>query len=203
MSEGSESRSEADVVQADEALSEAEALFTSGDLRAARKAVLAAQKLGTVESARIDQLLGLLAARERLAGPTAAFEDARERQDWIAAREHARRGAALADGEVADTFRTAVGQCTARIRAEWRIGEAELDVAAEDALGDWTGELDSQESPPRVLADGGSTLVLVSTEERWVFLREVDLTSRRLRRVACCAHPSRLGGIRSSRSTGI
>ncbi len=44
----------------------------------------------------------------------------------------------------------------------------------------------------RWLAEDGNTLVLVSAHERWVFLREVDVARRRVRRVAWLRAPQSL-----------
>ena len=175
-------------------LSDVAGLIASGDLREARKMLLAAQKLATAAPARIEQIFQRLAARERIAGPHAAFENAREREDWIAARDHARRAAQLAGSDDAAAFLLAVQECAARIRAEWRIGEAEVDIPAGDAVIEFAGELDAQPPPARLLTDGGAVLILVSVHDRWVFVREVDLGRRSIRRIGWLHTPESVAG---------
>jgi hypothetical protein len=184
---------------ASRALDEIAALLDAGDLRAARKGLTATRSrlggLGQEDVERADALDHQLSVRERLAGPTAAFEAARARRDWVMARDSARRAAAAAGGEEAARWLAEVEACSKKIRAQWRIEEhlldgAEQDVAMPDVVDSlWNGEATAL----RALADGGATLVLVSVHDHWVFLREIEVASRRARRIGWVRAPEALG----------
>jgi len=169
----------------EEALAEVEALLCVGDVHEARRMLAAARRLaGPTEIGRFDALDLQLARRERVLGPLAAFEDARSRGDWVAARGHAARAAELAEGEDAAAWRHTKKLCSAWIRAEWRLSCFEVDVATEGILADCAGGLDTTDDVPAcLLAEDGNTLALVSAHERWVFFREVDVAQRRVRRL--------------------
>ena len=177
------------------ALDEVDARLQAGDLHAARKGLIAARKLaGPMESERIDALEHRLASRERLAGPTAGFEAARGRRDWVAARANARRAGELAEGEEATAWRARADACSAKVHAEWRIEQHALDVDATREMADAAGALNTHRMvPSQLLTDDGATLVLVTVHGRWVFVREVDVETRRLRRIGWLRAPESLG----------
>lgn len=181
---------------AEEALDQVETDMGAGDVHMARKALRAARTLvGTTEAARADDLERRLAVRERLAGPSAVFAAACDREDWVSARRHARLAAGLAEGGEAAAWRAAAEKCDARVRSAWRLGEVLLDAEPEGCLADCADLLAMSDAvPARLLADDGATLVLVSALERWVFLREIDLERRRVRRLGWLRAPATLEG---------
>ncbi len=181
---------------ASRALEEIAALIDAGDLCAARKGLTAARaRLDPAEAERADALHRRLSTRERLAGPTAAFEAARARRDWVSARESARRAAEAAEGEEAAAWLVAVEDCAKRVRVQWCIEQHVLPGAERgEPTADVVASLWSAESiPSRTLADGGATLVLVSVHGRWVFLREIDVSDRLPRRIGWLRAPEALG----------
>lgn len=179
-----------------EALDNVEADMDAGDVHMARKALRAARTLvGPAEAARADDLKRRLATRERLAGPSAAFAAACEKEDWVSARRHARLASGLAEGAEAAAWRDTAEKCDARVRAVWRLGEVLIDAEPEDCLADCADLVaPHHDVPVRLLADDWASLVLVSAFERWVFLREIDLERRRVRRLGWLRAPATLEG---------
>ena len=179
-----------------EALDQVEADMGAGDVHMARKALHAARTLvGTAEAARADDLERRLAVRERLASPSAGFAAACEKEDWVSACRHARLASGLAEGEEAAAWREAAEKCDARVCSVWRIGEVLIDAAPEGCLADCADVFALHDAvPARLLADDGATLVLVSALERWVFLREIDIERRRVRRLGWLRAPATLEG---------
>lgn len=169
-----------------EAFDEVEALLRAGDLRAARRALVAARELATpAELERAAALGQRLEACERLEGPSVAYDDALVRGDWLAARNQAERAAGLVAGGEGSVWRARAAGLAARVTAEWRVGEVELDGAtAGGELADCAGLISTTfAAPPPLLTDDGSSLLLVSTFGRWVFVREVAVEPLRLRRI--------------------
>jgi hypothetical protein len=180
---------------AKEALDEVEAQLQAGDLRTARRALDAARELATaVELERAAVLSERLAERERLDGPSIAYDDALARGDWLAARDQAERATGLAASDESEVWRARAADLAARVNAEWRIGEVELDgTAASGELADCAGLISTMfPAPPPLLTDDGSSLVLVSTFGRWVFVRELEVEPLRLRRICWLRSPAPL-----------
>jgi len=181
--------------RAAQALDEVETRLREGELHLARQALDATRALcGSGERARfeaIEQRLGLL---ERLEGPALDHDAAMARGNFLAARDAAARAASVVGGEEAERWRARDEEAGARVRAEWRIREAELDAGdGGAALAACAGVLEPTlgEALP-VVADDGATLVLVAALERWVFVREIDLRHRRLRRIGWLRTPEPL-----------
>ncbi len=181
--------------RAAQALDEMETRLREGELRLARRALDATRALcGPGERARFEALEERLGLLERLEGPTLDHDAAMARGDLLAARDAAARAASVAGGEEATLWRARAEDAGARVRAEWRIREAELDGGANGAaLAPCAGVLEPTlgEALP-VVADDGATLVLVAAWERWVFVREVDVRHRRLRRIGWLRTPEPL-----------
>lgn len=176
--------------KAEALLAEAESFLSSGDLRMARRALDEARdKLGSTKSEQLKTLTNRLTGRERLAGPIAALEAARDREDWIAARDHARRAADRATGPEAEVLRRVADECAANVRAEWRLGE----IGVDGANGILTANVDKSDAPRPHLTDDGSTLLLFDVHGHWVFLREVDVETGRSKRLAWLRAPVRVG----------
>jgi hypothetical protein len=184
---------------ASEALSRVEAFIGAGDLLLARRTLLATEKLISDEPDRsfFEAISQRLTAMERTGGPIFAFEAARERGDFVSARAHAMHGLQLAEGEQAIALRRAVDQCTARIRADWRIGELEIDAPLEDALVDCGGELGVRSPPPQQLTDGGELALLFAVHDRWLFIRELQVATKLVRRAAWLRAPESVESIAS------
>jgi len=93
------------------------------------------------------------------------------------------RQAVGAAGEEGAAWRARAEQLAARVNADWRVCEAEVDEAAEGGeLADCAGLVDTTSpAPPPLLTEDGSSLVLVSIFGHWVFVREVE--PPRLRRI--------------------
>lgn len=164
-------------------LTEAEASLARGELRLARRALATARSLGADD----DSLDARISAAERLAGPLAGFEAARERGDWIAARDHARRAAEVASEP--EPYLAAAERCAANVRADWGIVDLEVDLPldADPTLVEITRG--SLETSRWQLLDDGATLLHCAAHHRSVFLREIDVASRRIRRVGWVRAP--------------
>jgi hypothetical protein len=181
--------------RAAQALDEMETRLREGELHLARRALDATRALcGSGERARFEALEERLGLLERLEGPALDHDAAMARGDLLAARDAAARAASVAGGEEAAPWRARAEDAGARVRAEWRIREAELDAGdGGAALAACAGVLEPTlgEALP-VVADDGATLVLVAAWERWVFVREIDLRHRRLRRIGWLRTPEPL-----------
>ena len=181
-----------------DALDQVDALLRAGDLRMARRALVAARTLAVpAEAGRADALDRRLASRERLEGPSALYAAALARGDSLTARNQAAIAAGLAEGDEADAWRARSDELVHRVRVEWRLGEVELDADVTGSqLADCADLLDTSSALPEPsLVDGEGSkgaawLVLVSVFGRWVFVREVDVERRRLRRLCWLRAPS-------------
>ncbi len=187
--------------RAGDALDQVEGLLRAGDLRTARRAMVAARALaGAAEVGRADALDRRLASCERLQGPSALYAAALARGDSLTARNQAAIAAGLAEGDEAVAWRARSDELAHRIRIEWRLGEVELDAdVAGSLLADCADLLDTSSPLPEPLlvggmerAEGAASLVLASVFGRWIFVREVDVERRRLRRLGWLRAPSPL-----------
>jgi hypothetical protein len=180
-----------------QALERAQYVSTAGpspDARAALAAVDAGALLPE-ERARLEALAARLRHEEEVRGLAAEVERLAAAGDLVRARNTALRLEEV-DPRARESWGRRAQNLAERVRAEWRVTQVALDEAAgPTALVEVAADLGIlAEETPRWITDDGA-LVLVSVDDRWVFVRDIDLDTGRLRRLGAVRAPVPLDAV--------
>lgn len=178
---------------------EVEALLARCEHVRARAAIEAARRRPGVDTARLDALADRCERQARWLGFAQRYDAARERGDFLTARDQASAAADfLGPKDAGARWRAAATIAAENVRTAWRIGQLEVDASPPADLSQAAEGLDLKS----MLADGGDVLVSVSRHERFLFIRETDVQGPRLRRMGWLRPPEPLGDIVGFRVRG-
>ena len=175
-------------------LEQARQVHAAGDLGAARELLEGLPRIALPQqkAAEAEQLLAAVLDQELTQQLSGRFEDSLASGDLIGARQAA-AAQAQRGGDRQRHWMDQQQQLTGRIREQWRVQI--FDDAEEYAdLRDFK-VWGIHESPQPWLVPGGRELMLVDCHDSWIFIRQVELASRRTVRLVMLRSPRPMGAV--------